>query len=201
MFRVRRRHVDLRAQHVRAVRKLARAHARKQIEALLDRAGRGTDCCVPAPSTCRDSRRISSRRQTVDVGLVAPDELHGEAVAAARSSPDANSSCVPRETEPRDVFLDGVDVLDVFLRGIGVVEPEVAGAAVLLRRRRSSDKSIWRVRYADSRSARAESGSRPARGVCPSARSSSTIARMKSTEAAVSGDTGFSEWSIVAFIL
>src|SRR5581483_4624506 len=33
--------------------------------------------------------------------------------------------------QPRDIFLDRVDVLDVFLRRVGVVEAQVAGAAAL----------------------------------------------------------------------
>ena len=40
---------------------------------------------------------------------------------------------MPLEAEPADVRFDRVDVLDVLLEGVGVVEAEVAGAAVLLR--------------------------------------------------------------------
>src|SRR5262249_43873770 len=39
----------------------------------------------------------------------------------------------PIESEPADVLLDGIDVLDVLLERIGVVEPEVADPAELLR--------------------------------------------------------------------
>src|SRR5262249_46925646 len=39
---------------------------------------------------------------------------------------------VPLEAEPADVGNDGIDVLLLFLRGIGVVEAEIAFAAVLL---------------------------------------------------------------------
>src|SRR5687768_8931505 len=38
---------------------------------------------------------------------------------------------VPGETEPAHVFLDGLDVFGVFLRGIRIVEPQVARAAEL----------------------------------------------------------------------
>ncbi len=38
---------------------------------------------------------------------------------------------VPREAEPADVLLNRVDVLDVFLRRVGVVEAQVAGPAEL----------------------------------------------------------------------
>ena len=37
----------------------------------------------------------------------------------------------PAEAEPLDVLLDGVDILDVFFDGIGVVEAQVARAAIL----------------------------------------------------------------------
>src|SRR5262249_51692165 len=39
----------------------------------------------------------------------------------------------PVETEPADVLLDRLDVLDVLLRRVRVVEAEIAAAAVLLR--------------------------------------------------------------------
>ena len=39
---------------------------------------------------------------------------------------------VPRKTQPPDVFLDGVDVLDVFFGRVGIVEAKVAGASGLL---------------------------------------------------------------------
>ncbi len=51
---IRRRHVDLRAQHVRPVRKLSRRACAQTDRGSPRWAGRGTDCCVPAPSTCRD---------------------------------------------------------------------------------------------------------------------------------------------------
>ncbi len=42
-------HVDLRAQHVGAVGELAGAHAREEVEGLLDAVGRGPGGDVPAP--------------------------------------------------------------------------------------------------------------------------------------------------------
>jgi hypothetical protein len=39
----------------------------------------------------------------------------------------------PPETEPRDILLDGIDILHILLHGIGVVEPQVAKPAVTLR--------------------------------------------------------------------
>ena len=52
----------------------------------------------------------------------------------------------PFETEPADVFLDRFDVLDVFLRGIGVIEAEVAQPAEF---RRDAEVQADRLRVAD----------------------------------------------------
>ncbi len=86
---------------------------------------------------------------------------------------------VPVEAEPAHVVLDRLDEFDVFLGRVGVVEAQIADAAVISRRCRNSGRSTWRGRDADSRSARAESAS-PTRPPClPAARSSVTIWRMK----------------------
>ena len=126
---IRRRHVDLRPQHVRPVRKLSRAHAGKQIEALLDRP-----VAVRAVAARLGQRAAMSPDflpgEAVDVGLVAPDELDGERVEPLEVI-GREQQLIPLKAEPRDVFLDGVDVFDVFLGRIGVVEPQVARAAVL----------------------------------------------------------------------
>lgn len=39
---------------------------------------------------------------------------------------------VPFEAEPLDIALDGVDILLPFLRGVGVVEAQVALAVIVL---------------------------------------------------------------------
>ena len=159
---VRRRHVDLRAQHERAVGKLAGAHAGEEIEVLLDRpvairAGRS-----------RLGQRAAVRahllgRQAVDVRQALPDQVLRVLVQPLEVVRGVQRLLVPGEAEPADVFLNRVDVLDVFLRGVGVVEAQVAGAAELRARRRSSGRSTSRGRCAGSRSARAESGSRRGR--------------------------------------
>ena len=82
---VRRRHVDLRAQDVRAVGELPGPHAREQIEVLLDRsvairalaAGLGQRPAVLADLV---------RRLAVDVRLAALDQMHARTRTAARNS-------------------------------------------------------------------------------------------------------------------
>ena len=93
---VRRGHVDLRPQDARAVRELARAHAREQVEVLLDATGPGTASSCPARSACRGSRgsrRRSGRRRTrcpcsieVDGPVVQLLEVVGRVVEVARPS-------------------------------------------------------------------------------------------------------------------
>ncbi len=149
-------HVDLGAQHVGAVGELAGAHAAEQVEVLLDAAvavravgaGLGERAAVGADLV---------GRVRVDVGLATSDQLLGILVELLEVVRRVVLAVVPVEAEPADVVLDRVDVLDVFLDRIGVVEAQVAGAAVTRRRRRSSGRWTWRGRCAGSRWARAES--------------------------------------------
>ena len=176
---VRRRHVDLRAQHVRAVGELAGAHARGTDRGSPRPAGRGTGCRVPGSVSVPRYSRISSAVRLSTYALPVADQLHGvlvQLLEVVRRVEQPSSHSKPSQ---RDVVLDRLDVLDVFLRRVGVVEAQVARAAELLRRRRSSGRSTWRGRCAGSRSARA--GSAWPRARCrPAFRSSATIVRMKS---------------------
>ena len=128
---VRRPHVDLRAQDVRAVFERTGAHAREQVEALGDR----TVAIRTVPARFGQRAPILADLvggQFVDVGLVTSNELDGELVESLEVVGRVEHR-VPREAEPRHVFLDRVDVFDVFLRRVGVIEPQVARAAALCR--------------------------------------------------------------------
>ena len=126
---VRRRHVDLRAQHVRAVRELVGAHPREQIEVLLDRSI-AIRAVLPRLGQRAAVRADLVGAQAVDVGLALLDQLDGELIEPLEVVRRVELGA-PREAEPRDVLLDRVDVLDVFLRRVGVVEAQVADAAAL----------------------------------------------------------------------
>ena len=80
-----RRHVDLRAQHVRAVGELARAHPREQIEVLLDRA-----IAIRAVLPRLGQRAAVGANlvgvEAVDVGLAAAGSARRRTDRAARSS-------------------------------------------------------------------------------------------------------------------
>ena len=129
---VARRHVDLGAQHVRAVLELARAHAAEQIEVLVDRAiairalaaGLGERAAILAHLV---------GRQAVDVRLAVADELLGPLIELLEIVGRVIEVLAPVEAEPADVALDLVDVLLRFLDRVRVVEAEIAVPAELLR--------------------------------------------------------------------
>ena len=109
--------------------------------------------------------RISSARQIVDVGLAGLDQLDRPLVELVEIVGGVEEA-VPVEAEPLDVFHDGVDVLGVFLLGIGVVEAQVGLCRRTRRPGRSSGRSTWRGRCAGSRWAREESASARVRRTC-----------------------------------
>ena len=99
---VRRRHVDLGAQHVRAVLELARPHPREQIEVLLDR----TIAIRAVPARLGQRAAIGANLvgvQAVHVRLAAPDQLDGELVELLEVV-GGEEQRVPLEPEPLDVL-------------------------------------------------------------------------------------------------
>ena len=127
---VRAGHVDLRAEHPRAVGELARAHAREQVEVLLD-----------APVAERRVRAGAGQRAprladlvgglVVDECLAGPDQVDRPVVQLLEVVARMEQVLAPVEPEPADVGHDRVDVLLLLLDRVRVVEPEVAGAAEL----------------------------------------------------------------------
>ncbi len=123
-----RAHVDLRAEHVRALVVLAGAHLAEELEALVggpiavravlawlvEVAARGADVLF-APA--------------VDVRLALSHELLGPLVELLEVVRRVVLAVGPVVTEPPYVGLDRLDVLDVLGLGVGVVEAEVAGPA------------------------------------------------------------------------
>ena len=68
--------------------------------------------------------------QIADVGLALLDEQHGPVVELLEIIGGVEQA-VPLEAEPLHVLHDRIDVLGLFLGGVGVVEAQVALAAVL----------------------------------------------------------------------
>ena len=123
-------HVDLRAQRLRPVGELAAAHALEEVQVLRDaavavralRPGLGQGPAMLAH--LRD-------RQLVHVGPARLDELHRPLVELLEVVARVVQVLAPVEAEPADVAHDRVDVLLALLRGVGVVEAEVAAPAEL----------------------------------------------------------------------
>ena len=127
---LRRGHVDLRPQRLGAVGELPRPHAAEQVQVLVDRAiaerrrpaGLGQRAAVLADLIAGE---------VVDIGLARLDELLGPLVELLEVVAGVIEVRAPVEAEPADVARDRVDVLLAFLRGVGVVEAQVAAAAEL----------------------------------------------------------------------
>ena len=125
-------HVDLGPQHPRAVLELARAHAREQVEVLVDGP-------VPVRRVRARRRQRAARLAGLVGGLVVDervprlDQVDGPLVELLEVVGRVEDVAGPLVAEPADVGLDRVDVLLLLLLGVGVVEPEVAAAAELAR--------------------------------------------------------------------
>ena len=112
------------------VGELPRPHAREQLDVFVDRS-----IAVRAVAAWFSERPAILpnllRGQTVDVCLPLPDQLNRvpvEPLEIVRGKQQLG----PRESQPRHILFDGVDILDVFLGRIGVVETQVAGPAAVL---------------------------------------------------------------------
>ncbi len=130
-FRLADGHVDFGAQSSCAVGKLARFHAREQIEVFFHRS------TAIGALLARLSERPALLahlfgRQIAHVGLAGFDQLHGPFVELAEIVGGVEQPAFPIAAQPLDVFDDGVDVLGFFLGRIGVVEPQIAFATELL---------------------------------------------------------------------
>ena len=125
------RHVDLGAQHLRAVGELAVLHAHEQIEILLDR--------TVAPRRLLARLRYGTSREAylllrlvVDVRQALLDELHGPVVKLVEIVRGVTLHG-PVESQPLDIAFDRIHVFDILLHGVGVVETQIAFASVFLR--------------------------------------------------------------------
>ncbi|MNK85884.1 hypothetical protein D3C87_1057810 [compost metagenome] len=126
-----RRHVDLGAQDMGAVLELAGAHALEEVEVLLDRA---IAVRAVAARLGRGAAVLAHLlgREALDVGEALVDELDRVLVELLVVVRGVEEVFAPVEAQPFHVGHDGVDVFEFFLGGVGVVEPQVAAAAVLL---------------------------------------------------------------------
>ncbi len=125
-------HVDLGAQRARAVGEFAGAHALEQVQVLFDGA------VAVGAFLARLGQRAAVladlvRGQVADVGLARLDQLHRPLVQLVEVIGGVEQAVFPIEAQPADVVHDGIDVLGLFLLGVGVVEAQVGLAAELRR--------------------------------------------------------------------
>ncbi len=126
---VRRRHVDLGAQHAGAVGELAGLHAPQQVEVV----GHGAVTERRWPTRLGQGAAVLPDLlvgQVTHVGQAVVHEALGQLVHA-REVVGREQHRGRREAEPAHVVLDRLDVLDVLLGRVGVVVAEVAGALVV----------------------------------------------------------------------
>ena len=124
--------VDLGPEGVLALGELAPAHPLKEVQTLLHgavppgAAGGGADTAPVFLELLRG--------KLADIGEAFPDQAHRLAVILLKVVRAVEEAVAPVEAQPVDVPLDGVHELHILLGGVGVVHPEVAEAAELLRR-------------------------------------------------------------------
>jgi hypothetical protein len=126
-----RRHVDLRAQNLGAVRKLAAPHPPEEIEIL----GDGADAIRAVGPRLRQRAPVPPdivAVLAVDVREPLFDQHHG-IVEELLEIVGGEVKSGPLEPEPADVLFDRLDVFHVFLGGVRVVEAQVARAAEVAR--------------------------------------------------------------------
>ena len=124
--------VDLRAERAAALGEFAVFHALEQVEIFLDAAVAVRGFCGRADVAAVFLRLLG--RQVADVGEALFDQFNRKLVVLFKIIAAVEEPVAPVEAQPVDIGLNGVDILGIFLRGVGVVHAEVAEAAELFGR-------------------------------------------------------------------
>ncbi len=124
-------HVDLGAQHARAVGKFAGAHPAEQVEVFLHAAlaERAVFARLGQGAAVGADRVLAL---VVHIGQAGADEVFRPAVQPLEIVGGVVKVLPPIEAEPAHVALDGVDIFLLFLGRIGVVETQMTAAAEFL---------------------------------------------------------------------
>ena len=128
---IRRRHVDLRTQHLLAVGKLPRLHAREEVKVLLDAAVAVRALLARLRQRAAICLDLLSR-EVIDIGKPLLDQRDRKVVELVKVIRRIELAVAPAEAQPADVLLDGVDVLCILFRRIRIVKAQVAEAVVVL---------------------------------------------------------------------
>lgn len=126
------RHVDFGAQGFASVFEFTGAHACEEVEIFfhgpiaVGAFFTGTGGC----STC--THEIFGRK-IADEGFAGSDQVLSKGVEFFKVIGCKKLILLPIESQPADVFLDGVHIFGVFAGWVGIVESQVAGALIFLR--------------------------------------------------------------------
>ena len=123
-------HVDLCAQHQCTGLALAAVHKLEQLQVLLDRTITERTVCT---WTGGRSLLLGNNLRTlfVNIGTALFDKPYGK-VPELLKVVTGIIHIGPLESEPLDIVLDTLDIFRIFLDRVGVVETEIAGAAIFL---------------------------------------------------------------------
>ena len=125
------RQIDPGAQGHFPILDLTVLHFFKQCEALFDRA--------VAIGRFGGSAQVAAvfahllGRQLTDISKSLFDQLHGALIHLVEILGGIIKPVLPVKAQPPDIFLDGVDILDVLLGRVGIVHAKIADAVILQR--------------------------------------------------------------------
>jgi hypothetical protein len=124
-------HVDLGAQHARAVREFTGPHAAEQIEIFLH-ASVAERTVLARLGQCAAVDAHLGRRLVVDIGLAGADQVLRPFIQLLEIVRRMEKVLAPVEAEPMYVGFDRVDVFLLFPGRVRVVETQMAAAAEFL---------------------------------------------------------------------
>ena len=124
-------HIDLGAQCLFSVRKLAGAHALKEVQIFLY-AAVPVGIILPWLRECATVLPHLLRGQVRDIGLSLFDQFDSDFVHLLEIIGGKEQPVLIFSAQPLDIRLDGLDKFDLFLCRVGIVKTEIEFSAVLL---------------------------------------------------------------------
>ena len=121
--------IDLGAQGVLTLGELTGAHTAEQIQALFHRTVAIGANCGTGQVTAIFAELLGS--QLADIGQTLLDQFFGILIGLLEVVGTVVETIIPVKAQPTDIFLNGLDILGVFLGRVGVIHTQVAQAAVL----------------------------------------------------------------------
>ena len=124
-------HVDLHAQGLASLRELARLHAAEEVQALF---GRPVAPGRVLPGLGQGAAILTHflLAELIHIGQAAADPVLRDLIALVVIIGGIELTAGPVEAQPVDIPLDGFDILGILFGRVGIVETQVALAAVFL---------------------------------------------------------------------